>query len=136
MSDVDAPSRTHHRRQCEEELEDALHLGPRKKPYATSSFVSHFIDIILHRYFDSCVSDPLTSYGRHFGRTEHAFCSIKALLQNGSICRMVLANEHVKSRTPRCVSCYMQADGDMTLLDQTGKGVSRLSYPSFHDSWP
>jgi hypothetical protein len=31
---------------------------------------------------DSCVSDPLVSHGRHFCRTVHALCNIKALLTN------------------------------------------------------
>jgi hypothetical protein len=41
---------------------DALVLGPRKKP---------------------CLSDPLVSHGRHFGRTVHALCNVQALLTNG-----------------------------------------------------
>jgi hypothetical protein len=33
--------------------------------------------------FASCGTDPLIHYGRHFGRTVHALCSIKALITNG-----------------------------------------------------
>jgi len=40
----------------------ALQLGPKKKP---------------------CGTDPLVHYGRHFGRTVHAFCTVPALLNNG-----------------------------------------------------
>jgi hypothetical protein len=29
------------------------------------------------------LSDPLIHYGRHFGRTVHALCSVKALITNG-----------------------------------------------------
>jgi hypothetical protein len=31
----------------------------------------------------SAFSDPLVSHGRHFGRTIHALCNVKALLTNG-----------------------------------------------------
>ncbi|EDR01144.1 uncharacterized protein LACBIDRAFT_312466 [Laccaria bicolor S238N-H82] len=40
----------------------ALELGPRKKPGVT---------------------DPLVHHGRHFGRTVHAFCNIRTLINNG-----------------------------------------------------
>jgi len=42
--------------------ENALQLGPRKRP---------------------CLSDPLVHHGRHFGRTVHALCSTHALITNG-----------------------------------------------------
>ncbi|KAI0055415.1 hypothetical protein BV25DRAFT_1815634 [Artomyces pyxidatus] len=42
--------------------ENALQLGPRKK---------------------SSISDPLVSYGRHFGRTVHALANVQALITNG-----------------------------------------------------
>ena len=31
----------------------------------------------------SCGTDPLVHYGRHFGRTVHALCTVSALLNNG-----------------------------------------------------
>jgi hypothetical protein len=34
-------------------------------------------------WFASCGTDPLIHHGRHFGRTVHALCSIKALITNG-----------------------------------------------------
>lgn len=46
-------------------------------------------DVLLLRCtdtdFDDCsaVSDPLIHYGRHFGRTIHALCSVKALITAG-----------------------------------------------------
>ena len=30
-----------------------------------------------------CITDPLIHHGRHFGRTQHALCSIRLLLKNG-----------------------------------------------------
>ncbi|KJA26432.1 hypothetical protein HYPSUDRAFT_133249 [Hypholoma sublateritium FD-334 SS-4] len=44
--------------------QDALRLGPRKKPRAT---------------------DPLVHHGRHFGRSIHALCNVHALINNGII---------------------------------------------------
>jgi hypothetical protein len=32
---------------------------------------------------DRCLSDPLIGHGRHFGRTVHALCNVRALLTNG-----------------------------------------------------
>ncbi|KJA14506.1 hypothetical protein HYPSUDRAFT_208632 [Hypholoma sublateritium FD-334 SS-4] len=58
---VDAPSSS----------EDALRLGPRKKPRLT---------------------DPLVHHGRHFGRSIHALCNVHALINNGVI-RMVERSE-------------------------------------------
>jgi hypothetical protein len=31
----------------------------------------------------SCGTDPLVHYGRHFGRTVHAMCTVSALINNG-----------------------------------------------------
>jgi hypothetical protein len=31
----------------------------------------------------SCGTDPLVHYGRHFGRTVHALCTVSSLLNNG-----------------------------------------------------
>ena len=31
----------------------------------------------------SCGTDPLVHYGRHFGRTVHALCTVNALIKNG-----------------------------------------------------
>ncbi|KAF8200969.1 hypothetical protein BJ912DRAFT_843657 [Pholiota molesta] len=42
--------------------QDALQLGPRKKP---------------------CTTDPLVHHGRHFGRSIHALCNVHALITNG-----------------------------------------------------
>ncbi|KAF8190092.1 hypothetical protein BJ912DRAFT_850336 [Pholiota molesta] len=52
--------------------QDALQLGPRKKP---------------------CATDPLVHHGRHFGRTVHALCNIDTLLANGIRCMGELSEE-------------------------------------------
>jgi hypothetical protein len=59
--------------------DDALHLGPRKKLYALSAFLATFFFTTLAR----CISNPLIGHSRHFCRTVHALCNIKALLTNG-----------------------------------------------------
>jgi hypothetical protein len=60
---------------------DALHLGPRKKACVSVHFFRLPILKILST--SSCHSDPLVSHGRHFGRTVHALCNVKALLTHG-----------------------------------------------------
>jgi hypothetical protein len=61
-------------------VEDALQLGPRKKPYVSSSGINTEVLIMINY---RRLSDPLVHYGRHFGRTVHALCSVKALITNG-----------------------------------------------------
>lgn len=39
------------------------------------------------------MSDPLVHYGRHFGRTIHALCSVNALLTNGILRMGELADQ-------------------------------------------
>jgi len=58
--------------------DDALQLGPRKK---------------------ACRSDPLVSYGRHFGRTVHALCNVQTLVTNGLLRLGELAGEPDESFT-------------------------------------
>jgi len=60
--------------------ENALQLGPRKKPYV----ILRAIFICNHDpSHTSCVTDPLVHHGRHFGRTIHALSTVHALLTNG-----------------------------------------------------
>lgn len=62
--------------------DDALQLGPRKKPFVPLS-VQRCLTSYLSLSLCSCLTDPLVHHGRHFGRTVHALCSIRTLLQNG-----------------------------------------------------
>lgn len=62
--------------------DDALHLGPRKK---------------------ACLSDPLVSHGRHFGRTVHALCNVQSLLTNGLLRLGELSEESDEYFTAECV---------------------------------
>jgi hypothetical protein len=41
----------------------------------------------------SSVVDPLVHHGRHFGRTVHALCSVYALLTNGLLREVELAEQ-------------------------------------------
>jgi hypothetical protein len=50
----------------------------------------------------SCLSDPLISHGRHFGRTIHALCNVQALLTNGLLRLGELAEEPDESFTAEC----------------------------------
>lgn len=45
----------------------------------------------------SCLSDPLVSYGRYFGRTVHALCNVQTLLTNGLL-RMSEPSEEPEER--------------------------------------
>jgi hypothetical protein len=51
----------------------------------------------------SCISDPLIGYGRHFGRTVHALCSIQSLLTNGILRLGEQADEPEESFTTEYV---------------------------------
>lgn len=72
--------------------EDGLQLGPRKKAYVPS-----LIHLCPYRatnpFVRSCISDPLVSAGRHFGRTVHALCNIRTILTNGLLRLGELADE-------------------------------------------
>jgi hypothetical protein len=49
--------------------------------------------------FDSCITDPLVHHGRHFCRTVHALCNIQALLTNGLLRSVELAETPDESFT-------------------------------------
>jgi len=68
---------------CRPRQEDALQLGPRKKPFVLSLSLSFILFIFHWPTPSSCIADPLIHHGRHFGRTVHALCSIRTLVQNG-----------------------------------------------------
>ena len=69
------------RHRSRQEYEDALHLGPRKKPYLYF-YARESADVDFSLI--SCLSDPLIHHGRHFGRTVHALCNVRTLLKNGT----------------------------------------------------
>jgi hypothetical protein len=50
--------------------------------------------VIAHDYSPfSTATDPLVSYGRHFGRTIHALANVKVLITNGILRLGELAEE-------------------------------------------
>jgi hypothetical protein len=57
----------------------------------------------------SCGTDPLVHYGRHFGRTIHALCTVSALLNNGILRMGELAEQpedtftHEYDFSPSCL---------------------------------
>jgi hypothetical protein len=57
----------------------ALRLAQKKRPYVTHPFSIHPVGSLQ----DSSGADPLVHYGRHFGWTVHAMCSIHALIVTG-----------------------------------------------------
>jgi hypothetical protein len=73
-------TQTRQPRRLLEEEDDALQLGPRKKPFVV---VHSFVPCQTCDDIARCLSDPLIHYGRHFGRTCHALCSVRPLLKNG-----------------------------------------------------
>jgi hypothetical protein len=46
--------------------------------------------------------DPLVHHGRHFGRTIHALCSVQALITNGLLQEVELAEQSEESFTAEC----------------------------------
>jgi hypothetical protein len=88
-------------------LDDALQQGPRKKPYlhpapclALLLMLSWMID------YYRCLSDPLISHGRHFGRTVHALCNVQTLLTNGLVRMDELADEPEETSTSEYVDHF------------------------------
>jgi hypothetical protein len=73
----------------EKRRQGALQLGTRKKPYATT--VNGYNT--LTEISGSRATDPLVHYGRHFGRTVHALCTVSVLLNNGLIRMRELAEK-------------------------------------------
>lgn len=61
---------------------------------------------LLNFYF-RCVTDPLTHHGRHFCRTVHALCNVQALLTNGILRMVELADEPEENFTAEYVICYL-----------------------------
>jgi hypothetical protein len=53
----------------------------------------------------SCGPDPLVHHGRHFGRSVHALCSIKALITNGLLRLERLENERLETLPYEYVIC-------------------------------
>lgn len=54
--------------------------------------------VIAHgHYTSSTATDPLVSYGRHFGRTAHALANVKVLITNGILRLGELAEESEES---------------------------------------
>jgi hypothetical protein len=54
----------------------------------------------------SCLSDPLVSYGRHFGRTVHALANVQALVTNGLLRMGELAGEPEEAFTSEYFHCF------------------------------
>jgi hypothetical protein len=73
----------------EKRQQGALQLGARKKPYA--AIVNGYNT--LTEISSSRATDPLVHYGRHFGRTVHALCTVSVLLNNGLIRMRELAEK-------------------------------------------
>lgn len=93
MSDDSSPeqspaTRTHGHRRLRE---DVLQLGPRKKAYAIHYTLLFFLTYSVQSR--RCIANPLIHFGRHFGRTIHAFCNINALITNGLLRLGELADE-------------------------------------------
>jgi hypothetical protein len=68
----------------------ALQLGPRKKP-CVDLFIANFPCLFTSTLL-SCATDPLVHHGRHFGRTVHALCNVNALITNGVLRAVELAD--------------------------------------------
>jgi len=62
-----------------------------------------YVLLFVLMIFGRCRSDPLVSYGRHFGRTVHALCNVQALLTNGLLRLGELAEEPEETFTAEYV---------------------------------
>jgi hypothetical protein len=56
---------------------------------------------------ESCVSDPLVHYGRHFGRTVHALCNVHSLILNGILYMGELAERPEDTFTHEYAVCLI-----------------------------
>jgi hypothetical protein len=68
---------------------NALQQGPRKKAYV---FYIYFTAGLFFNSLCRCITDPLVHHGRHFCRTVHALCNVQALLTNGVLRTVELAD--------------------------------------------
>ena len=59
--------------------------------------------VIFTYFFSSCGTDPLVHYGRHFGHTVHALCTVVALLNNGVQRVREVADQAEEAFTPEYV---------------------------------
>lgn len=104
--------------------EGALQLGPRKKACVTSG-PPRLVLICLE--IKSCTSDPLVSYGRHFGRTVYALCDVHKLLTNG-ILGLRSPSEEPLSSTPGYVygASFWTAFVNWSLKQRREHGVFKV----------
>lgn len=56
-------------------------MGPSQK--TASCHDNEIIDTYELTFWFSHATDPLLHYGRHFGRTVHALCTVSSILTNG-----------------------------------------------------
>ena len=69
----------------------ALQLGPWKKP-CIDLFIANFPCLFTSTLL-SCATDPLIHHGRHFGWMVHALCNVNALITNGILRVVELADQ-------------------------------------------
>lgn len=133
MADENSPPGTVRRRPND----NALVLGPRKKAYVLEpSWLLSGSVARINTSLYSCLSDPLVSHGRHFGRTVHALCNITTLLINGLLRMGELAEQPEESFTLEYVSSF-EAISSLSLWYLEAKArAPRISSPSSNGSWP
>lgn len=93
--------------------------------------MSYACSLALHSSFLSlirCHSDPLVSHGRHFCRTVHALCNVKALLTNGMLRLGELAEESEESFTAECALDPYLADSSYMSIAEKGESIVYLGY--------
>ena len=106
--------------------ENALQLGPRKKPCV----LKFDLEVILIAWQARCTSDPLMHYGRHFGRTVHALCSVNALITNGLLRDGERADEPEELFTAECMILLFSLVFHLISLLQRTERISRISFPT------
>jgi hypothetical protein len=121
MSDAEPSSSNNSRKRS-----DALQQGPRKKAYGMAL---HFPGRrSLDEAFISCVTDPLVHHGRHFARTVHALCNVHALLTNGILRMVELADSPEESFTAECVTLRPTPSDLTTVISSSSESDGSMQY--------
>ena len=93
-SSEDISQQTLSHRQHEDDL-SALTLGPHKKAWVIILLVSWDFMTLMTCFLFSHHTDPLVSYGHHFGHTVHALCNVQTLITKGLLRNMWCSHANI-----------------------------------------
>ena len=110
----------------------ALQLGPRKKLYVTCETLTMYTSLTCTLDISS-TADPLVHYGRHFGRTVHALCTVSALLNNGILRMGELAERAEDTFTHEYVMSLPSVERNINWPNSVN--VASIAYFNFFFRW-